>query len=198
MLFTFTTFFFSFWQKFNYKPKNQNQLYWNHSTSAVKKYFIGSFTSKGNFSKAQLTLLSVLNLNMRTSEFNFIPYRYLSQGSVSTFFNFFQFMTSFFTKHKFLFLFFFERLNKYLYKYSNYKRPKYSIKYLFIPPYKRAKIFIKFFSKSIIFMKYNSFFKRFSNYINFFLYDSKNAFFLKLINWVQLFVFKNNKHLLLS
>jgi hypothetical protein len=98
---------------------------------------------------------------------------------------------------KFLSLFFFEKLNKHIYKYSKYKRPRYSIKYFFVKPYKRFKLLVKLLQKSLLFETNQSFFAKLPTLLMRFVLMRRDMFMFKLVDWVQSFVFKTKRNILI-
>lgn len=203
-MFNFESPFFIFWFKnFNYLPQEFskfNRALFLAATplSFLKATLISTFLRRGlKLSTVGLFADSTLVLNSLI--FNNPSLTLVKSWNLEklSFIDISKTISSVFFKIKFLSLFFFEKLNKHIYKYSKYKRPRYSIKYFFVKPYKRFKTLIKLFQKSLIFESGRSFSLKLTMLLLRFVLTRKGTFIMKLISWIQGFIFKTRRNILI-
>jgi hypothetical protein len=157
-----------------------------HYKQYFLKYLTNVFTKKGLFIKTYYLLNKANFLLLFKKNYNFLN----SDGS-SNLFKPNLHLLNFFSNFKFLFFYFCERLNKKLYKYSNYRLSRYSFKFYYVKPFNRFKKLLKVLSKLTLLYSEKSIAGKISLLLYNILFKKKNLFILKLIRYIQRFIFKN-------
>ena len=194
----FTFFYTNYWLV---KLKVQTPPLSNKSTPqnlySLKTTLVSTFNHGGSFSQTR-GLFTLINFFLIKAQKNQALFNYLVWSADFSFqIHLLDYLACMLLKFRFVALFFFEKLNKHIYKYSKYKRPRYSIKYMYIPAYKRYRALTKFLQKSAVFTSGRGFRAKLKVLIWQVFFNPRHTFFLKLLNWIQNFIFKSKRGLLI-